>query len=105
MAHPYDFKRDGNSVPYTTILEPAGGAAIDTGADARVALPDQTGFCMVTAVVPVYFTFAPNATDTASTSDPVLLPGSYYFRVPAGSTHLAVLALGDEGVVSVLRMV
>lgn len=105
MAYPYDYRRDGNSVPHTHILEPTGGAAIATGSAVRVALPAQTGFCMVSTTVPIYFVFAPNATDTAGSSDPVLLPGSYFFRVPAGSTHLAVDAVSTEGTVSVLRMI
>lgn len=105
MASPYDFKRDGNSVPYTTILEPTGGVAGSTGDVARLALPANSGFVMVTTTVPVHFVFAPNDTDTADSSDPLLLPGSFYFRVPVGATHLAIDAADDEGIVSVLRMV
>lgn len=105
MAAPYDFKRDGNGVAYTTILEPADGSAIETTSATTVALPAQSGFVMVTTTAPVNFLFADNGTTTAGPTDPVLLPGTYYFRAPAGSTHLAVTALGDDGVVSVLRMV
>lgn len=105
MAAPYDFARDGNQVPYTTILQPAGGVTITTDAATTAALPAGTGFVMVSVTAPVHFTFAPDDVVTALVTDPMLLPGGYYFRVPVGMTHLAVTPSGDDGAVSVLKLV